>query len=200
MASITPIKAQIRDNSGKGSSRSLRREGRIPAIIYGKGQENVSISLDENELRKLYRKANFCAQVMDIDVGTKKFKVLPRVVQLHPVTDIAEHIDFMHINDKDQIKVIVHLHFLNEDKCIGLKRGGVLNLVKRDLELLCNADSIPHHIDIDIINLNIGDSLHIEDIKLPDGVSPINIDKNFTIATIVGRAKDDSENPAADNK
>jgi large subunit ribosomal protein L25 len=193
MASIIPLKAEIREGTGKGVARSLRRLGRIPAIIYGKDKETIAISIDENEARKLYRKANFCALVMDIDVGSNKYKVLPRSVQLHPVTDIAEHIDFMHLSEGSEVRVIVHLHFLNEDKCIGLKRGGMLNLVKRDLELMCAPNSIPHHIDIDIANLNIGDSLHIEQVILPEGVRVINVEQNFTIATIVGRVKDEAD-------
>jgi large subunit ribosomal protein L25 len=192
MTSITLI-AEARPASGKGSARALRRAKRIPAIIYGKNQENVSISLDELELTKLHRKAGFTTKIFDISLNGKTYPTLPKVVQLHPVTDMIEHIDFMHVSADVEVKVLVRLHIINEDKSVGIKRGGVLNIVSRDIELICHPSAIPSGIDVDVATLNIGDSIHIQDLKLPEKVRPASHDKNLTIATLVGRGGDDNE-------
>jgi large subunit ribosomal protein L25 len=198
MTAMVSFKAEKRNSAGKGFARSLRREKRIPAIIYGKGQENLHVSLDELEVKKYCYKVNFCSVLVDIEVDGKKYKTLPKKVQLHPVNDSAEHIDFIYVAADTEIKVTVHLHFLNEDKCIGIKRGGVINFVKRDIELWCHPDAIPHHIDVDVVNLNIGDSIHINDLNLPAGTKIVKTNKDFTIATLVGRAKDEEKNAESD--
>ncbi len=198
MTSVVSLTAQQRTGTGKGVARSLRREKKVPAIIYGKEKENISISLDEEEIKKYCYKANFCSVIVDIDIEGKKYKVLPRSIQLHPVTDKAEHLDFIHVSADTEVKVIVHLHFLNEDKCIGIKRGGVINFVRRDIELMCRPDAIPHHIDIDVANLNIGDSIHVSDLNFSDGARPLSVKKDTTLVTVVGRAKDEEKSAEAE--
>ena len=116
MAAVISLKAELRDATGKGSARALRRANRVPAIIYGKGSESISVSLDSIEVNRYCHKANFCSVITELEVSGKKYRVLPRSVQLHPVTDVAEHIDFMKVSADTLVKVTVHLHFLNEDK------------------------------------------------------------------------------------
>jgi len=200
MASVVALKAQIRENSGKGAARSLRRDNKVPAIIYGKDKENIAISLEEIELKKYCYKANFCAVLVDIEIDGKKHQVLPKSVQVHPVTDLVEHVDFMHVSEDSEVKVVVRLHFLNEEKCIGIKRGGLVNYVRRDVELMCNPNAIPHHIDIDTANLNIGDSIHISQLELPKGARALDSKKDVTLVTVVGRAKDEEKSSDSDAK
>lgn len=196
MTNIISINAQTRDNTGKGAARTIRRAGMIPAIIYGKNKESINIQLDERAIGRYYKKANFLSILMNIELNGQNYHVIPKEVQLHPVTDNAEHIDFLHILDESQVKVTVHLHFINEDKCLGIKRGGLLNLIKRDVELLCLAKSIPSSIEVDVINLNIGDNIHLNDLKLPDGVKATS-SENYTIATLIGRNEDTDKEESA---
>lgn len=206
MSSTISLIGESRTATGKGSARELRRNGKIPAVIYGKGKETVKISLPERELTKYYRKAGYATLLMDIDIGEKKYLVIPRNVELHPVTDMIEHADFMFISKDSKVKVSVHIHFINEDKCIGIKRGGVFNIVKREIDLLCPPKDIPSRIDFDVINLDIGQTIHVQDLTLPKGVTAIGEEQNFTIATIVGRGgkaeatEESSEEKATETK
>ncbi len=197
MASVISFKAEVRENKGKGGARSLRRASKVPAIIYGRGKHNVVIALEESEVKKYCYKANFCSVLVDIDVSGKKYQVLPKAVQVHPVTDVVEHLDFIHVSAETEVKVTVHLHFLNEDKCIGIKRGGMINFVRRDIELMCNPKVIPHHIDIDVSNLNIGDAIHVDEVDLPKGSRPLNAKKGITLVTVVGRVKEEEKSSDA---
>jgi large subunit ribosomal protein L25 len=190
---VGTIGAELRDNTGKGVARSLRRDGRMPAIIYGGGKKEVKISLNVKDLTTEYSRGHFTSKIYVLDAGKEKFRVLPMDVQLHPVTDVPEHADFLHVEPGSEIRVNVKVVFRNADKSPGIKRGGVLNVIRHDVELLCREDRIPTKLEADLSGLQIGDSLHISNITLPEGARPTITNRDFTIATIVGRMKDEAE-------
>ena len=180
----------------KGVARALRREGLVPAVIYGDNKEPEGVSLSRKDFTKLYNTGRLMSTLLDIEVDGKKTRVLTRDLQLHPVRDDIMHADFLRLSKGTKIAVEVQVIFLNEDTCPGLKTGGVLNVVRYTVELNCPADSIPDSIEVDLASVNMGDSVHISDITLPDGVVPVISDRDFTIATIAvpaGGAGDDSE-------
>lgn len=193
MTNIIPsFDATLKERDGKGASRELRRKGNIPAIIYGgKGQE-IGISINAHEMIKEYSKGHFLSRIFDLNVGNEKVRVLPREVQIHPVTDIPMHVDFMRIEKDARVRVFVAVKFLNYDNSPGIKRGGVLNIVRRDVELICDSNAIPEKLIVDLAGLNIGETVHISSVSIPSGCEPTIKDRDFTIATIVGRmAKDE---------
>ncbi len=181
------LEAETRQGVGKGVARALRREGKVPAIIYGGKGGEQSISLSTKELTHEVMKGHFSSKIVNLSVDGKSIHVLPREVQLHPVNDEVLHADFMRVSDSTKIVVEVPVNFLNQDECLGMKRGGVLNVVRRNIELLCSAKNIPSQIDVDLAHLEIGDSVHVSSIKLPTGAEPTITDRDFTIATIAGR-------------
>jgi len=176
--------ADTRDRVGKGTSRALRREGRTPAVIYGDKKDPVSISLETKEIMKAIMRDAFLSTVYTVEVGSTKHNVLPRDLQLDPVKDTPIHIDFLRVSAKSQIAVMVVVVFLNEEECVGLKRGGVLNVVRHEIEMMVPAGNIPESIEIDLLEYDIGDSVHISEVKLPDGCEPTISDRDFTIVTI----------------
>jgi len=196
MSDIISFTAEKRERAGKGVARALRREGLVPAVIYGDNKEPEGISLSRKDFTKLYNTGRLMSTLLDIEVDGKKTRVLTRDLQLHPVRDDIMHADFLRLSKGTKIAVEVQVVFLNEDTCPGLKTGGVLNVVRYTVELNCPADSIPDSIEVDLASVNMGDSVHISDITLPDGVVPVISDRDFTIATIAvpaGGAGDDSE-------
>ena len=188
MADILSIAAQKRDRAGKGNARSLRGEGRVPAVIYGekKGPESISIAI--NDITKLYNTGRILSTLLDVDIDGKKHRVIARDVQLHPVRDTILHADFLRLGKGAKIAVEVPVRFLNEETCPGLKSGGVLNVVRYTVELNCPADNIPEDIELDLIEASMGDSLHISEVTLPNGCEPVISDRDFTIATIAAPA------------
>ncbi len=190
------LKAVARERVGKGSSRELRRNGSIPAVIYGDKQAPISIVLDTNEVTKRIHAGGFMTTVATIEVGGDKIKVLPKDYQLDPVRDFVLHVDFLRVSANSQVSVQVPVHFINEDKS-AIKIGGVLNVVRHEVELHCPADAIPEFITVDLAGHKIGDSLHISHVKLPAGVTPVIADRDFTIATIVAPAGGVSEGEEA---
>ena len=200
MVDITPIVAELRDRAGKGAARATRREGRVPAVIYGNKQNPVLISLEPVQLRKELNSGSFFTRIYEVSTGEAKEKVLPRDVQFHPVTDAPLHVDFMRFSAKTKFNVEVVVVFLNEEESPGLKRGGVLNVVRHSIELRCSPDNIPENIDIDLAGLEIGDGVHISNVKLPEGVEPTITDRDFTIATIASPTivKDEAAEEAAE--
>lgn len=192
-AVVGTIKAELRESTGKGGARSLRREKRIPAIIYGGGKKEVKISLDIKELVTESNRGHFTSKIYFLDTGKEKFRVLPLDIQVHPVTDVPEHADFIHVEPGSEIRVKVKVIFRNSDKSPGIKRGGVLNVIRHDVELICREDKIPKKLELDLSGLQIGDSLHISNVSLPEGARPTITTRDFTIATIVGRMKDEAE-------
>jgi large subunit ribosomal protein L25 len=196
------LKAELRERVGKGSSRELRRKGLIPAVIYGDKQEPVAISLPSKEVTLKIHSGGFMTTVATIDVGGKKISVLPKDYQLDPVRDFTVHVDFLRVGANTQVNVEVPVHFVNEAKSPGIKIGGVLNIVRHEVELHCPADSIPEFLTADLSGLKIGDGIHISHIKLPQGVTPVIGDRDFTIATIVspagGTSGEEEATPAAE--
>lgn len=178
------IKAELRDKAGKGSSRALRREDRVPAVIYGDKKDPVSVSLSRVELMKELNKGGFLNTSFDVEVGGNKDTVLPRDVQFHPVTDWPLHVDFLRLAKGASINLMIPVHFINGEECPGIKQGGILNVVRHEIEFTCPVSAIPEAIVIDIIELDMGESVHISSVKLPEGVTPIIDDRDFTIATM----------------
>ena len=181
--------AAKRDRAGKGIARALRREGRIPAVIYGDKKEPVKISLDDNDINVEYSRGHMLTTLCDLDVEGDKHLVLARDVQLHPVTDIVEHVDFLRVTAKTKIAVEVPVHFINEDKSPGLDQKGILNVVRYTVELICSATDIPEQIEVNLEGKEQGDSVNISDGVLPQGTQPVIDDRDFTIATIMAPRK-----------
>src|SRR5436853_327698 len=185
MSEQLTLSAETRDRAGKGASRALRREGRVPAVVYGNNEEALSIHLEEKALVKALSSGHFMNSVVMIEAGAAPVRTLPKDVQFHPVTDRPLHVDFLRISEHAKVHVDVPIHFVDEDKSKGIKRGGVLNQVRHDLELICDAAEIPEEIVISLAGLDIGDSLHISAVTLPKGTESAITDRDFTIATIV---------------
>ncbi|MBX6368775.1 MAG: 50S ribosomal protein L25/general stress protein Ctc [Rhodospirillales bacterium] len=184
MTEIIALAAERRDRAGKGAARATRRAGRIPAVIYGDGKEPILISLEPRSFSKVLHREGFFAKLLDITIDGETHRTLPRDVQLHPVSDAPLHADFMRVSAKTRITVGVPVHFINHEKAPGLKRGGILNIVRHDLELICTADNIPDAITVDLEGYDIGDSIHISAVTLPEGTRSAITDRDFTIASI----------------
>jgi len=181
------IKAQVKQATGTGAARAERRAGRVPAVIYAKGNMPVMVALDSKELFLQYQKGRFFSRIMEVDTGDKKYTVLPQEVQMDPIKDIPVHADFLSVEAKSRIKVAVPMEFINHEKSPGLKRGGILNTVRRSIDVFCNADSIPEKFTADLNGLQIGGNIKWHNIKAPEGVEPVIRGRDFTIATVAGR-------------
>jgi large subunit ribosomal protein L25 len=193
MAEAVELKAWARQRSGKGGARQIRRDGRVPGIVYGGKQEPENIALESKAISKQIQTGHFQSTVFMLDVDGTKIRVIPRDVQLDPVRDFPIHVDFMRLSKDATVTVDVPVHFLNDAASPGLKRGGVLNVVRHDIPVRCPADQIPDSFEVDLTGLEIGDSIHISAIKLPEGVTPTITDRDFTVATIVGRTAEEAE-------
>jgi len=184
MADIITLVAEQRQQSGKGTAREARRNGRIPAIIYGNKEEPVSITVERRLLEQELGKSGFFIRLLDVDIGGTKHRVLPRDTQYHPVTDVPMHVDFLRYSADRKITIEVPVHFLNEAESPGLKSGGVINIVRHTIAVLCTADQIPDAFKVDLAGLEIGDSVHASTLALPQGVELSITDRDFTVATI----------------
>jgi large subunit ribosomal protein L25 len=184
MSEVITIAAQAREGAGKGPARATRKAGRVPAVIYGAKRAPNLISLDPRDVQREMHTGAFLATLYEIDVEGKKERVLPKDIQFHPVTDWPLHVDFFRVSASSTVTVGVTVNFLNDEESPGLRRGGLLNVVRHEIELNCRADSIPSEIEVDLTGLDIGDSVHISMVTLPDGVEPTITDRDFTIATI----------------
>ena len=187
------LKAEARERVGKGSARAVRRNGKVPAVIYGEKQPPLAIALSYKEIYYKIHGGGFLTTVATIDVDGEKISVLPKEYQLDPVRDFPMHVDFLRVGKNTVVTVEVPVHFINEEKSPGLKRGGVLNVVPHEVEFYCPANAIPDAITIDLTGLEIGDSVHISSVTLSDGVSPVISDRDFTIATVAGSSAMKSE-------
>lgn len=187
------LKAEAREQVGKGSARSVRRNGKVPAVIYGDKQPPLAIALSYKDIFYKIHGGGFLTTVATIDVGGKKIQVLPKDYQLDPVRDFPMHVDFLRIGKNTEVNVNVPVHFINEEKSPGLKRGGVLNIVRHEVEFHCPANAIPEFITVDLDGTEIGDSIHISAVTLPSGVKPVIADRDFTIATVAGSSAMKSE-------
>ncbi|MCD2184345.1 50S ribosomal protein L25/general stress protein Ctc [Rhizobium sp. TRM96647] len=192
------LKAETRERVGKGSSRELRRNGLIPAVIYGDKKAPLSIALSTKEVTQRIHAGGFMTTVATIDVNGEKISVLPKDYQLDPVRDFTMHVDFLRVSASSRVTVQVPVHFVNEEKSPGLKMGGMLNIVRHEVELHCPANDIPEAITFDLDGLKIGDSIHISHTKLPKNASPVITDRDFTVATIVGTAAAKEEEAEAE--
>ena len=202
MSEQLTLPAEARDRAGKGASRALRRDGRVPAVIYGQNKDALSIHVEEKLLTKMLHTGHFMNSVVMIDVGGKPTRTLPKAVDFHPVSSRPIHVDFLRISEHTKVTVAVPVRFDNEEASPGLKRGGVLNVVQHELELVCDAAHIPNEIHVALDGLEIGDSIHISEVKLPDGVVAANQDEDFTVATIVApsamKAEEEEAAPAGE--
>ena len=185
MTDITVLTANAREKVGKGSAREARRNGSIPAVIYGDQKTPNSIVIEQKLLVRHLNTGGFFNTLFNIDVDGELNRVLPRDVQLHPVTDVPEHVDFLRVSSSTKISVEVPVEFTGEDASPGLRVGGVLNVVRYTVEVSCTPDLIPSNLVIDLSNSEVGDSLHISAVNLPEGVTATISDRDFTIATIV---------------
>ena len=175
----------IERSKTNGSTLSLINKGLIPGIVYGKGTEPTQIAFENKVLQKLMHSGSFYSKIINIDINGKVEKILPKSLQYHPVTDRLIHFDFLRVQDDTKVTVEIQVEFLNQDICPGLKKGGVLNLVRRLVELSCNANNIPNKLEFDLEKTEIGDAVKISNINLPEGVKPTITDRDFVIATVV---------------
>ncbi len=188
MAESITLKAEARSKGSKGAVRSLRLEGRVPAVIYGDKKSPELISVNYKDVNALYQTGTFTSHLLDIDIGGKKERVIPRDVQREPVRDFIIHVDFLRLGKNATITVDVPVHFINHEASPGLKAGGVLNIVRHEIELACPAESIPELIEVDLTGYEMGSSIHISSVKLPAGVKPTIADRDFTVATVAAPA------------
>ena len=202
MSDIISLVAQPRDRAGKGVARATRREGRVPAVIYGGKEPPVLVALELKDLARRAHSAAFFNHLIELDVGGKKHRVLPRDVQFHPLNERPIHVDFLRVAADATIEVAVPVEFINQEASPGLKRGGVLNIVRHEIDLVCPVEAIPDHITIDLTGFDVGDSVHISHVKLPANVTPSITDRDFTIASVAapsGLKSADAEAEAAES-
>ena len=184
MTEVTQIEAKKRDLVGTGISRELRGKKMIPCIIYGEKKDPVPIQVDEKKLRVQISDAGFFSKQCEIKVEESIYKVLPKDIQLHPVSEKILHVDFLRVGQNTTVTLFVPVKFINENSCEGLKQGGVLNIVRHEVEIKTLVSKIPEFLEANLDGLEIGDSIHISSIKLEQGVSPTITDRDFTIATV----------------
>ena len=185
MSEQLTLPAEARDRAGKGASRALRRDGRVPAVIYGDKKTPLSVHVEEKLLAKMLSTGHFMNTVVMVDAGGTPHRTLPKDVQFHPVSSRPIHVDFLRIGEHSQVTVNVPVRFDDEEQSPGIKRGGVLNVVRHELELVCDAAEIPEEIHISLAGLDIGDSIHISSVNLPGSAKSAIDDRDFTVATIV---------------
>ncbi|MGC6518611.1 MAG: 50S ribosomal protein L25/general stress protein Ctc [Candidatus Puniceispirillaceae bacterium] len=184
MSDTTTISASERERVGKGSARAARRAGLVPAVIYGNKKDPVGITMEAREITKIVHQPGIFGRLLEIDVAGSKSTVLTRDIQFHPVNDAIMHMDFLRVSQSATVAVAVPVEFINEDSCPGIKIGGVLNVVRYEVELNCPATAIPEKITVDLDGVKIGDTIHISAIQLPEGVTPTITDRDFTVATL----------------
>ena len=197
MSEVKQIKAVARDRAGKGAARAVRRQGQVPAVIYGAGQSAQAIALDFNQTKQLIFAGHFLTTIFEIDVDGKTVRAIPRDYQLDPVRDFPVHVDFLRLAQGQSIKVVVPVHVVGQEKSPGVKRGGTLQIVEHSVELLVPSDAIPDFIEASVEGLDIGSSVHLEDIKLPKGAKATS-SENITLVTVVAPTglKDEEAAPA----
>ena len=188
MAQTSVLKAEVRDRVGKGAARAVRRKDMIPAVIYGDKKPPIPITLPQREVTQRLQAGGFLTHLLQIEVNGEEIRVIPKDFQLDPVRDFLIHVDFLRVGEGAKLTLDVPVHFVNHPESPGLKRGGVLNIVRHAVEMVVPADAIPEFIEVDLTGLDIGDSVHISAVTLPEGATPTITDRDFTIATIAGAA------------
>ncbi len=181
---VTTLAAEMRDRAGKGAAHAIRRNNRIPAVIYGDKQAPLMIAMDLNLIARYVHHTGFFTHLFDVEVGGKKHRVLPRDAQFDPVSDKPLHVDFLRVSSNTKVRVEVPVAFLNPEKSPGIKRGGTLNVVHHAIEVLCSPDNIPERFEVSLEGLQINDAIHLSAIKMPEGVRSTTTEKDFTIASI----------------
>ena len=184
MSTDTTLKAQARDRVGKGAARELRRNEMVPAVIYGDKKDPLSIAVSRKEITKLVHAGGFMTTILSVDVDGETHRALPKDYQLHPVKDSVMHVDMLRVSSRTIVTVEIPVSFLNEESSVGLKAGGNLNVVRHTVEVNCRADAIPEGFEVDLAEVDIDDVVHVSAIDLPDGVSLVIDDRDFTICTI----------------
>jgi large subunit ribosomal protein L25 len=196
MSDLKQIQAVARDRAGKGAARAVRRQGQVPAVIYGAGEAAEAIALDFNQTKQLIFAGHFLTTVFEIEVNGKKTRAIPRDYQLDPVRDFPIHVDFLRLAEGQTLKVVVPVHVIGQDKSPGVKRGGALQIVEHSVELSVPSNAIPDFIEVSVADLDIGSSLHLSDVTLPQGTKPVG-QENLTLVTIVAPSGMNEEEPAA---
>ena len=199
MVEVVQFHGEARAGAGRGASRALRRAGKVPAVVYGAGKDNELVSVDRRTLAREYQRGGFANRLVDLSVGGESQRVLPREIQLDPVSDAPVHVDFLRLAPGSEVRLMVPVEFIDEDLSPGIKRGGLVNIVRHEVELICRADSIPEHLTASLNGLDIGDSVHISNITLPANVRPVITDRDFTVATVAAPTVivEDEAKPAA---
>jgi large subunit ribosomal protein L25 len=197
MPEIITLSAEPRAPAGKGAARAMRRAGRIPGIIYGDNKEPVSISLEPRELSRALANRGFFATLVDVKVDGTVHRTLPRDVQVHPATDAPLHVDFMRVGSHARVTVTVPVVFVNPEMSPGIRRGGILNIVRHGIELSCPVDNIPDQLVVELNGLEIGESIHISRLIVPEGCQPTITERDFTIASIAASSAVREEAAAA---
>lgn len=201
MSKNIAITAEVREGTGKGTARALRREQKVPAVIYGNNQEPVTITINEKEITMEYQKGHLFTTLADVDVNGKKELVLARDVQRHVVTDRVIHVDFLRVSAKTKIAVMVPVNFINEEASPAMLAKAILNTVRHEVELMCRATAIPEALDVDLTGKEYGDSINISDATMPEGVTSVIDDRDFTIATLVEpKAAEEPEDEAVEGE
>ncbi len=186
MAELIELKATAREGTGKLANRALRAQKMVPAVVYGGEAAPANVAIEYKAVWQHYQTGHFLSTVYLLDVDGKQERVIPRDVQVDPVRDFPIHVDFLRVSRTSRIVVALPVHFVNEDASPGLKRGGVLNIVRHEIECSCPADAIPEGITVDLTGLDIGDSVHISAVKLPEGITPAIAERDFTVASVAG--------------
>ena len=197
MAAIKQLAAVTRSGTGKGAARSVRREGRVPAVIYGGGLKPEPVSVDYKDVNKLIYSGHFLTSIFELEVDGRKERVLPRDYQLDVVSDRPVHVDFLRLVPGSRVRIGVPVHVINREASPGLKKGGAVNLVLHAVEVMAPADAIPESITIDLTGLDFHDSVHVSAVKLPEGCRPVSSKTDQTVVTIVPPTVMAEETPAA---
>jgi large subunit ribosomal protein L25 len=197
MPEMISLSAEPRPQAGKGAARATRRAGRVPAIVYGGGDEPALISLEPRELMRCLARPGFFNHLVEISVDGAAHRTLPREVQYHPVTDAPLHVDFQRVAAGAQVHVAVPVVFVDQERSPGLRRGGILNIVRHGVEMLCSVDNIPERLVVSLAGLDIGDSIHIGAVEMPAGARPVIQERDFTIASIAASSAVREEAAAA---
>jgi large subunit ribosomal protein L25 len=197
MPEITTLSAEPRARAGKGAARATRRGGRVPGIIYGDNKEPVLISIEPRELSRALASRSFLATLVDVKVDGDVHRTLPRDVQYHPATDAPLHVDFMRVGSHARVTVTVPVVFINPEMSPGIRRGGILNIVRHGIELDCPVDAIPDQLVVELNGLEIGDSIHISRVIVPEGCRPTIAERDFTIASVAASSAVREEAAAA---
>ncbi len=185
MAQVQELKVEARTGTGKGPAYQARRKGLIPAVVYGGKAEPENVNIDGHALFLKISAGHFLTTLLTLDIAGRKTRVIPRDVQIDPVTDFPVHVDFMRLGEGATIRLAIPVRFKGQETSPGLKKGGVLNIVRHEIGLICPAETIPNTVDVDVSGLDINESIHIASLNLPEGVKPVIRDRNFTICSVV---------------